>query len=156
MSKDLLSEIEDAVIEEMRDSVLLCSWADYANEHHLTKPGGTYEETMPDAIRVGFRTEAYHLAEQMYAAIKLKWQQETQQVNIELWACLFAWTINNGELEKFDQHLKRWAHDAVMSCIGSAVFWEDSHTPLQVRKADGELVDVEIRGHLFEIPEWDA
>jgi hypothetical protein len=55
MSKDLLSEIEDAVIEEMRDSVLLCSWADYANEHHLTKPGGTYEETMPDAIRVDFR-----------------------------------------------------------------------------------------------------
>jgi hypothetical protein len=156
MSKDLLGEVEDAVKEQMQQSVLLCSWADYADEHHLTKPGGTYEGTMPEAIREPFRSEAYHLGERMYAAIREKWQAETGNVFVEPWACLVGWVIRNDELGRFDQFLKKWAHYAVMSAIGSGVSWEDDNTPLQALNMSSELVEVEIRGLNFEIPEWDA
>lgn len=156
MSKDLLSDIEYAIAEHMQKTILLCSWADHLEETKQNVPGSRYEDTIPKAISETFRSLAYHLGEQMYRAIKIKWQQETQQVNVEPWGCLIGWAFNNGKLDDIDRLITEWAYFAVMSAVGSGAFWEQDYSPLQVRKADGELVEVEVRGLNFEIPEWEG
>lgn len=147
--------LEQDMINHMRDMLLLEGYADWSDENGKTVAGQHFTMgTLPEAAE-HVQTEAAVMAIQIYQAIRAQFKEQSGEQAAEPWACLLGWAYAEERLGDYEEIIESWCHDAVMSAIGHGVSWEDDNSSLVVKKGDGRLVEVRVHSTGHEGIEWE-
>lgn len=130
------------IMRHMADGFLLNAWADFADEHNLVRPGHAYSQDNLPTPSTELRYQAEGLAIDLYQAIADQWAKQLGRP-ISIPDAINAWvgSPSRPHMARLDAY-RDWAHNAVLSAIGTGAFWGDNRPDLEI---DGQKVEVKAR-----------